>query len=122
MKTGKMERPGQVMPENIKPILDEYRENIRKIFGESYVQMILYGSYARGDNHAGSDIDIMILTKLTDEEIAGIDEQVTDMTYEFNWDHKVEIMPIVKNAAHFNYWKGSYIFYRNVDQEGVVLS
>lgn len=62
------------MPENIKTILDEYRKNIRKIFGGFYVQMILYGSYARGDNHAGSDIDIMILTTLTDEEIADIDD------------------------------------------------
>jgi len=109
------------MPEDLKLILDEYKENIKRIFAESYVQMILYGSYARGDNHAGSDIDIMILTTLLDVEIANINDQVSDMTYDFNWEHKVEIMPIVKNAFHFNYWKNAYIFYKNVDEEGVVL-
>ena len=31
------------------------------------------------------------------------------------------IMPIVKNIDQFEYWKNAYMFYKNVDQEGVIL-
>ena len=49
------------MPEDLKLILDEYKENIKRIFAESYVKMILYGSYAHGDNHAGGPSEIPLV-------------------------------------------------------------
>ena len=60
------------MPNKLKKILDEYVKGLFKIIGNDLIQIILYGSYARGDqNNNGeiSDIDIMILVKYNDEEI-----------------------------------------------------
>ena len=45
-------------------VLKAFVKQIRKIFGASLRQIILYGSYARGDYRDNSDMDIMILTSL----------------------------------------------------------
>ena len=39
-------------------------------------KIILYGSYARGDYKENSDVDIMVLTSLTDVEIEMIENDI----------------------------------------------
>ena len=41
-------------------ILCEFRNKTKSIMGDSLKQMILYGSYARGDYGDNSDMDIMV--------------------------------------------------------------
>ena len=53
----------------IKNVLEKYTEELISIYGEHLKSVILYGSYARGDNKEGSDIDIMILLDISDIEI-----------------------------------------------------
>ena len=55
-----------IIPVTIKMLLDQYTEILRKIYGSHLKTVILYGSYARGDYKADSDIDIMILLDLSD--------------------------------------------------------
>ena len=45
----------------MKELLDKYIAEIKKIYGTHLQEVILYGSYARGDFKEDSDIDIMIL-------------------------------------------------------------
>ena len=45
-------------------ILCEFRNKTKSIMGDSLKQMILYGSYARGDYNEKSDIDIMFIVTL----------------------------------------------------------
>jgi len=55
--------------EDIKPILEEVRQNLKNIYGDNLRDIILYGSYARGDATGGSDIDLIILLKSAKEPI-----------------------------------------------------
>ena len=64
--------------------------------------MLLYGSYARDDFREDSDIDIMILVDLDDPAIKAADRQLSDVTFEINFDHDAMIMPIVQNEALFD--------------------
>ena len=68
-----------------------------------------------------SDIDIMILVDLSEEEIQKSRDRVSDFTYDFNMDYDLLIMPVVKGMAHFKYWSEAYPFYQNVEKEGVNL-
>ena len=74
------------MPVTIKMLLDQYTEILRKIYGSHLKTVILYGSYARGDYKADSDIDIMILLDLSDMDIKQYRHELSGATSVFNLD------------------------------------
>ena len=82
------------MPVTIKMLLDQYTEILRKIYGSHLKTVILYGSYARGDYKADSDIDIMILLDLSDMDIKQYRHELSGKTFDFNMDHDLDIKPI----------------------------
>lgn len=103
-------------------ILLEFTGQVKRILGKNLKKVILYGSYARGDYRENSDIDIMILTTLTDEEIRKTKTSIYDLAFDFQMEYGVDISVVIKNEEHFNYWLGVLPFYDNVQKEGVVLS
>lgn len=109
------------MPQTVQGLIEQYVSEIRKIYGVHLRQIILYGSYARGDYGADSDIDIMILLDIPDMEIKAYGQNLSYMTYDFNLENDLDIKPIAKNEAHFRKWSVNYPFYANIEKEGVVL-
>lgn len=109
------------MPVQMKDMLKQYISEIQRLYGAHLHQIILYGSYARGDFTPDSDIDLMILLDLSDSEIKEYGQRLAYMTYDFNLDHDTDIKPIVKDKNHFEKWVINYPFYANVCKEGVVL-
>lgn len=77
-----------------------------------------------GDFSEGSDIDIMILTDLTDDEIIKYRKEISYLAYDIECDNNFEVYlsPLVKNIDKFNYWLEALPFYMNVQREGVILS
>ncbi len=112
------------IPENINKVISEFIAAINNKFGDRIKKIILYGSYARGDFNASSDIDIMILTDFTDDELVQYRSEFVELAYDIEWDNKFDIhlSPLVKNIDRFNYWLEALPFYMNVQKEGVVLS
>lgn len=109
------------MPKSIKSLLADYLAEIQKIYGPHLKSVILYGSYARGDYTPDSDVDIMILVDLKDEEMDQYSDALSELGYEYNVDHDIWMMPVVKNIEHFYYWVSVYPFYKNVQKEGVTM-
>ncbi len=109
------------MPQTIQGLMEQYIAEIRKIFGDHVRQIILYGSYARGDYRSDSDIDIMILLDISDLEIKTYGSKLSYMTFDFNMDHDLDIKPIVKSEEHFKQWVKVYPFYANVQKEGEIF-
>lgn len=109
------------MPQTLQSLLMEYIKEMQKIYGNHLQEVILYGSYARGDYHKDSDIDIMILVDMSDLEAKEYQDELFDRTYDFNMDHNLDIKPIAKSEAHFKKWLDVYPFYSNVRSEGVRL-
>lgn len=112
------------IPANINKIIIDFTKNVNKLLGKRVKKIILYGSYARGDFNKSSDIDIMILTDLTDDEISKYRRNIVDMAYDIEYDNDFEIhlSPLIKNIDKFNLWLDALPFYMNVEKEGVVLS
>ena len=109
------------MPKSIQSLLMDYLSEIQKIYGSHLKRVILYGSYARGDYTPDSDVDIMILVDLKDEEMASYSDALSEIGFEYNVDHDIWMMPVVKNIEHFRHWVSAYPFYRNVQKEGVTM-
>ena len=110
------------MPVHFSDIMEDFAKNARKILGNSLDSVILYGSYARGDYSEFSDIDVMLLVSLGDEDIKKISDQISDLAFDFMMKYGVDISPVITNTDHFNYWVDNLPYYRNVRDEGVKLS
>ncbi len=107
---------------NEKRIISEFARDVETILGNSLEKIILYGSYARGDFRENSDIDIMILTTLSENEIEQIENRIFDLAFDYQMKYLVDISTIVKNKNQFEYWLGALPFYDNVQKEGIVLN
>lgn len=110
------------MPKDREKIMLSFAQGIKRILGDSLRKIILYGSYARGDYNENSDVDIMVLTTLTDNQIERVEPQIFDLAFDFQMDYGMDISVVVKNEEHFNYWLGALPFYDNVEKEGLVLN
>lgn len=102
-------------------ILLAFSRDVRSILGNTLSKIIVYGSYARGEQQENSDIDIMILTTLSDVEIEAAERKIFDLAFNYEMDHGVVINPVIKNEEHFNYWLGALPFYDNVKKDGITL-
>ena len=110
------------MPAYISNIIQDFAKSVRKMLGNSLDSVIVYGSYARGDYSELSDIDVMLLVSLGEEEIKEISDQISDLAFDFMMKYGVDISPVITNIEHFNYWVDNLPYYRNVRDEGVRLS
>ena len=69
-----------------------------------------------------SDVDVMILVSLTENQIKEIFDQISDLAFDYLMKHEIDISPVIINTDHFNYWADNLPYYRNVRDEGVRLS
>ena len=113
------------MPKRVETLLKIYLKELERVTDDKIKKVILYGSYARGDFHQDSDVDVMILVDaLVDaivDGIGNIEKKICDVTYDFNNEYEMDIVPVVQSKGHFDYWKNADMFYHNVDKEGVVI-
>ena len=49
------------MAVNIQSLMERMKQGLTKIYGPRLKAVYLFGSYARGDYHEGSDLDVMIV-------------------------------------------------------------
>ena len=112
------------VPANISNIIDEFVKGVNEILGDRVKKIILYGSYARGDYDKSSDIDIMILTDLNDNEILEYREEILDYAYDIEWNNNFDIVvsPLIKNIDKYNKRIDVIPFYMNIQKEGVIIN
>lgn len=110
------------MPEPVRDIMVLFSQEVKRVMGDELRKVIVYGSYARGDYNENSDIDVMVLTSLAEEDITEVEYKLYDIAFDFLMEYGVDISVIVKNEEHFKYWLGALPFYDNVEREGVVIN
>ncbi len=110
------------MPDHVSQIIYRFSQELKGILGNKLSKVIVYGSYARGDYNDRSDVDVMILVNMSDEEIRTIKNEIYDLAFDIQISTGIEISPIIKNEEQYEYWMDTLPFYRNVREEGVVIN
>lgn len=103
------------MPESVgnkAHALSEFLRRVEARFGDSVEEVILFGSYARGDYNEESDIDVLIVGDVDFDELMDV---VTDILLK----HGELISPVVIKPEEFKRREDSFI--KTVLREGKVV-
>ncbi|MCM1123847.1 MAG: nucleotidyltransferase domain-containing protein [Eubacterium sp.] len=109
------------MPDIVNKSINQFLQQMKRIFGSHLSEVIVYGSYARDDYQDNSDVDIMVLVNLSEAEIKKFENEVYDIAFEIEMGMGVDISPIIKNKAQYEYWVDVLPFYQNVGKEGLSI-
>jgi predicted nucleotidyltransferase len=103
---------------NKQNIIERIVKQIRET--EPDAEVILYGSYARGEQTEESDIDLLIL--LDKDEVSFKEEKdISFPLYDIELDSGVLISPYILSKKKWHTRHSITPFYDNVMREGVIL-
>ena len=97
----------------------QFIQSLAKNLGEQVTAMTLFGSKARGDSTADSDIDLLILTK---SENRNLRRQVRSVSSSIGIDHDILINTIVISSDRWaQMTRERFSLCRNVERDGIAL-
>lgn len=100
--------------EIIKKIVQSYK----KIYGNKIEQIILYGSYARGDCREDSDIDIVAIVHGGRIELQEKLKIIWDISAEVGLENDIVVSPTVIPYEEYEKYRHTLPYYRNIAEEG----
>ena len=100
-------------------ITTEVSRRVQELLGGSLRNIILYGSYARGDYDEESDIDIMVLTDISESEMRPFEYQLAIISSRISLENDITVCIMLNNKALFEERLPLSAFYRNVINDGV---
>ena len=108
--------------ERIRPALQDFVEKLLPIYGAALRSVILFGSYARGEEREGSDIDLLLLVDMTDEDLRKLRPRLSMLRLELDAAMPfLDIQPVVVPLQRFQAWKDVHPFYQKIVEDGVSL-
>jgi uncharacterized protein len=101
-----------------KSILLQITKHIRSVEPDAHI--ILYGSYARGEEKKNSDIDLIIL--INRKKVTFQDEKrIAFPLYDIEFDTGHIISPLILSNTDWHNRHSITPFYKNVQKEGIEL-
>ena len=110
--------PTAITNPQLKEIISQTRLGLEKNYGDRLERVVLFGSQARGDARADSDIDLLIVLKNTfsySTESDRISSLIADLCLEYN----VLISCAFATSEQFQHRNSG--FFRNIRAEGVAV-
>jgi predicted nucleotidyltransferase len=106
----------RLLPPDLSEVIAELRKGLEELYGVRFRDLLLYGSYARGDQREGSDVDLLVLLDGpvdTGREILRLESIVWPLSL----DHGIVLsaMPV----SHDAYEKGETSFLRIIRKDAM---
>ena len=105
--------------ENLQKVLKKTKLALEEIFGEKLKAVILYGSYARGDQDEESDIDVMALVDIPKEDIHRYRDNVMDFSVDIDLEYDVLLSVKLQDIYTFDRYEEVLPYFKNVIREGI---
>ena len=101
--------------------VEQFVRRLRQELAASVVDVRLFGSEARGEASADSDIDVLVVVQ-PDDRLAPLETRVVDIAFDVNLAFNVFISPTVVTPAILNHpvWRETP-FIETVMREGIAL-
>lgn len=88
-------------------------------YGSYLDKIVLYGSYARGEETDESDVDIAVILK--DGNTEAMHEQMLDIVVDYEIEQGVTLSVVPIEYEKYVQWNKVLPFFVNIDKEGIVL-
>lgn len=102
-------------------VLKELAAQIYDLLGDKLDKVVLYGSYARGDNTDDSDVDVLVLTKMNREENRKAFWQLNKIFSRVGLEHDILLSLFLLDTEAFYGRKAILPFYQNIEKDGVLV-
>jgi len=103
---------------SIKTILNELKQELRSLYGDRLVKLILFGSHARGEANLDSDIDLLAVLKSPVSQVQEI-SYMSELCVKILLDYNELVSIIPMSEDRFNAKTVSLL--RNIQREGIEL-
>ena len=117
------------LPRRVQAALDDFQRRLLELFPGEISQLILFGSYARGEAGPDSDVDVMVVVKWRERQLPGGTylawfgdpgwNQIIDVASDVLLERGVHISPLVMGEAR--YAGSNELILNTVQREGKVL-
>lgn len=105
----------------LQTVLKDVKTVSEQLYGTMLNRIILYGSYARGDNTDESDIDIMIVLNCDAEKIRSLRKPTAEMASDISLEQGVFLSILLRDRKHFEENLDFLPFYQNIVKEGITI-
>ena len=105
----------------LKIILKDVVKYAKSELGDLLNAVILYGSYARGDYDAESDVDVMIIVDVASDKVKDLTKKFSDFSLEIDLKYDIVLSLLIQDKATFERYKATYPLFKNIEREGVDL-
>lgn len=102
-------------------VLQAVKNASEQLYGDKLNRIILYGSYARGDNTEESDIDIMIVLNCSIDEIKKLRHSTVEMASNISLEKDVFLSVLIRDKKNFENNLKFLPFYQNIAKEGITV-
>lgn len=102
-------------------LMDDLVREYRNIYGVSLREVILYGSYARGDMDDESDVDVAAIVDYPREELSRTFAKLGEVASELSLAYGLTVSPTAIPLADYKKYQTALPYYRNIQREGVRL-
>lgn len=105
----------------IEKIKIEVPELVKALLKDDLVEVVLYGSCARGDYTEDSDVDIALITKSNRIEVQKYNGSLAGIAAELAMKYFAIVNFVCLPYKEFTEKKGWYAYFKNIEREGEVL-
>ncbi|SHJ51032.1 nucleotidyltransferase domain-containing protein [Pseudobutyrivibrio xylanivorans] len=92
---------------------------LSETYGNTLEKIVLYGSYARGEETPESDVDIAVILKSGNTE--EMHNKMVDIVVDYELDLAVTLSVVPIEYDQYIEWNKTLPFYKNVEKEGIIL-
>jgi len=101
--------------------LTDFVDLLKIQFGDMLSEVLLFGSFARGDFDNSSDVDVMVLLNSVDSDILKFSPVVSDIAYQIIQKYNIPLSTITNSKSYFDSRKYAPGLYNNVFNEGITF-
>ena len=106
-------------PNELQVLSRQFKQALADIYGNLLDRVVLFGSYARGDFRADSDVDFLVVIKQNTVQFGTEVDKISIPASQIGLDFTVQVS--AKPVSASSYYESDSLFYKAVRTEGITI-